>query len=187
MLLADDGAQIAALHGRLQARSNRPRPNRPSCRTPTFSSWNRTFGRPQYRLPPRASTVAQLLEIVHAALADGKTPVIHAYPLGKSQEVTKLLTRQRRAGAAASGRLRDQPHLRKVRRRSGRLRAVRRPAARRPRRRHAAADCEAVSLAGSWAARSRSPSPVGPPTRARSIAWASIMRCRSPTTPITTS
>jgi Cft2 family RNA processing exonuclease len=29
---------------------------------------------------------------VDAALAEGKTPVIHAYPLGKSQEVTKLLT-----------------------------------------------------------------------------------------------
>jgi Cft2 family RNA processing exonuclease len=29
---------------------------------------------------------------VHATLAAGKTPVIHAYPLGKSQEVTKLLT-----------------------------------------------------------------------------------------------
>ena len=27
-----------------------------------------------------------------SALAAGKTPVIHAYPLGKSQEVTKLLT-----------------------------------------------------------------------------------------------
>jgi Cft2 family RNA processing exonuclease len=53
-----------------------------------------TFGRPQYRLPPRASTVARLLELVHATLAEGKTPVIHAYPLGKSQEVTKLLTRE---------------------------------------------------------------------------------------------
>ena len=51
-----------------------------------------TFGRPQYRLPPRDAVIAQLLELVFAALADGKTPVIHAYPLGKSQEVTKLLT-----------------------------------------------------------------------------------------------
>jgi putative mRNA 3-end processing factor len=50
-----------------------------------------TFGRPHYRLPPRDRVVAQLLEIVHASLAAGKTPVIHAYPLGKSQEVTKLL------------------------------------------------------------------------------------------------
>ena len=51
-----------------------------------------TFGRPRYRLPPRERVVAQLLEIVHAALADGRTPVIHAYAMGKSQEVTKLLT-----------------------------------------------------------------------------------------------
>jgi Cft2 family RNA processing exonuclease len=51
-----------------------------------------TFGRPRYRLPPRAEVVARLLELVDGALADGRTPVIHAYPLGKSQEVTKLLT-----------------------------------------------------------------------------------------------
>ncbi len=51
-----------------------------------------TFGRPHYRLPPRQEVVARLLEIVFAALADGMTPVVHAYPLGKSQEVTKLLT-----------------------------------------------------------------------------------------------
>jgi putative mRNA 3-end processing factor len=51
-----------------------------------------TFGRPQYRLPPREQVVNRLLEIVFNALADGITPVVHAYPLGKSQEVTKLLT-----------------------------------------------------------------------------------------------
>jgi Cft2 family RNA processing exonuclease len=51
-----------------------------------------TFGRPQYRLPPRDEVIAEMLEIVAEALADGRTPVIHAYPLGKSQEVTKLLT-----------------------------------------------------------------------------------------------
>jgi putative mRNA 3-end processing factor len=51
-----------------------------------------TFGRPHYRLPPREEVIAQLLELVLAALADGKTPVIHAYALGKSQEITKLLT-----------------------------------------------------------------------------------------------
>jgi Cft2 family RNA processing exonuclease len=51
-----------------------------------------TFGRPQYRLPPRREVVERLLEIVFDALAEGTTPVVHAYPLGKSQEVTKLLT-----------------------------------------------------------------------------------------------
>jgi Cft2 family RNA processing exonuclease len=32
------------------------------------------------------------VELVLSTLGDGRTPVIHAYPLGKSQEVTKLLT-----------------------------------------------------------------------------------------------
>jgi hypothetical protein len=52
-----------------------------------------TFGRPNYRLPPRSEVIEQLLEAVHGAFAEGRTPVIHAYALGKSQEVTKLLTR----------------------------------------------------------------------------------------------
>jgi Cft2 family RNA processing exonuclease len=51
-----------------------------------------TFGRPNYRLPPRATVIEQLFDIVFDAMADGRTPVIHAYPLGKSQEMTKLLT-----------------------------------------------------------------------------------------------
>jgi Cft2 family RNA processing exonuclease len=53
-----------------------------------------TFGRPHYRLPPRTKVIERLIELVRSALADGRTPVIHAYPLGKSQEVTKLLTAQ---------------------------------------------------------------------------------------------
>jgi Cft2 family RNA processing exonuclease len=51
-----------------------------------------TFGLPQYRLPPREEVITRLMELVQSALANGRTPVIHAYPLGKSQEVTKLLT-----------------------------------------------------------------------------------------------
>lgn len=51
-----------------------------------------TFGRPRYRLPPRNQVVEQLVKLVQQALGAGQTPVIHAYPLGKSQEVTKLLT-----------------------------------------------------------------------------------------------
>jgi Cft2 family RNA processing exonuclease len=51
-----------------------------------------TFGRPRYRLPPREAVIQRLFALVHGALAEGRTPVIHAYPLGKSQEVTKLLT-----------------------------------------------------------------------------------------------
>jgi Cft2 family RNA processing exonuclease len=51
-----------------------------------------TFGLPRYRLPPREETIAELLHIVRTALAAEKTPIIHAYPLGKSQEVTRILT-----------------------------------------------------------------------------------------------
>ena len=51
-----------------------------------------TFGDPIYRMPPRDRVIDQLLTEVRAALTAGKTPVIHAYPLGKSQEVTRLLT-----------------------------------------------------------------------------------------------
>jgi Cft2 family RNA processing exonuclease len=51
-----------------------------------------TFGDPAYRLPPRDETIAQLVEIVTRALENGGTPVIHAYVLGKAQEVTKILT-----------------------------------------------------------------------------------------------
>jgi Cft2 family RNA processing exonuclease len=51
-----------------------------------------TFGRPHYRLPPRELVIGRLLHLVLTALSDGRTPVIHAYSLGKSQEVTKLLT-----------------------------------------------------------------------------------------------
>jgi Cft2 family RNA processing exonuclease len=51
-----------------------------------------TFGQPRYRMPPREEVIGQLLSIVDAALAAGKTPVVHAYPLGKSQEITRILT-----------------------------------------------------------------------------------------------
>lgn len=51
-----------------------------------------TFGKPKYRLPPREEVVSELIELVQTLLGVGRTPVIHAYALGKAQEVTKLLT-----------------------------------------------------------------------------------------------
>lgn len=51
-----------------------------------------TFGRPKYRMPPRQEVIERLLKIVLEAFSVGKTPVIHAYQLGKSQEITKILT-----------------------------------------------------------------------------------------------
>lgn len=51
-----------------------------------------TWGDPQFRMPPREAIVSQLVNIVHDTLARGRTPVIHAYVLGKAQEVTRILT-----------------------------------------------------------------------------------------------
>jgi Cft2 family RNA processing exonuclease len=51
-----------------------------------------TYGDPAYRLPPREESVAELIRVVRRALEDGYTPVVHAYVLGKSQEVTRILT-----------------------------------------------------------------------------------------------
>jgi Cft2 family RNA processing exonuclease len=53
-----------------------------------------TFGHPNYRLPPREEVLGEFFAVVRQTLADGAVPVIHAYTLGKSQEVTKLLTGQ---------------------------------------------------------------------------------------------
>lgn len=52
-----------------------------------------TFGTPQYRLPPRGEVCQQLVDLVSQTIRSGTTPVIHAYVLGKSQEVTKILSR----------------------------------------------------------------------------------------------
>ena len=51
-----------------------------------------TFGKPRYQMPPRGEVVAELIDLAKATLAEGRTPVIHAYALGKAQEVTRLLT-----------------------------------------------------------------------------------------------
>jgi Cft2 family RNA processing exonuclease len=51
-----------------------------------------TYGHPNYRLPPRAESLAQFFDLVRQALASEMTPVIQGYVLGKSQEITRLLT-----------------------------------------------------------------------------------------------
>lgn len=91
MLLAEDGERSLLYTGdfKLDASATAEPAELPNADILVMES---TFGRPKYRLPPRDETIARLLEIVTDALADGHTPVIHAYPLGKSQEVTKLLT-----------------------------------------------------------------------------------------------
>lgn len=51
-----------------------------------------TYGTPRYRLPPRDEAIATLVTTVSQVLAAGRTPVVHAYVLGKAQEVTRILT-----------------------------------------------------------------------------------------------
>jgi putative mRNA 3-end processing factor len=51
-----------------------------------------TFGHPDYRLPPREECLAEFFGLVRRALADEMVPVIYAYVLGKSQEITRMLT-----------------------------------------------------------------------------------------------
>ncbi|TWT88936.1 Ribonuclease [Pseudobythopirellula maris] len=91
MLLADDGAERLLYTGDYKlGESLTARPADPP--QADILVMESTFGRPRYRMPPRKVVIEQLLELVHAALADGRTPVIHAYAMGKSQEVTKILT-----------------------------------------------------------------------------------------------
>ncbi|MEM6656128.1 MAG: MBL fold metallo-hydrolase, partial [Planctomycetota bacterium] len=91
MLLADDGSQRLLYTGdfKLGESATAAEADLPQADVLVMES---TFGRPRYRLPPRRDVIAQLLELVHAAFADGATPVLHAYALGKSQELTKILT-----------------------------------------------------------------------------------------------
>jgi len=51
-----------------------------------------TFGHPRYQFPPREKIIARLCDWAHVALRNGKTPVVYAYALGKSQEAMKILS-----------------------------------------------------------------------------------------------
>jgi len=46
-----------------------------------------TFGQPRYKLPPDVDVWRELIEFCRNALAEGATPVLFAYSLGKSQEL----------------------------------------------------------------------------------------------------
>lgn len=51
-----------------------------------------TFGKPRYVFPPAAEVLAGILSFCRNALANGETPVLFAYSLGKGQEVLRALT-----------------------------------------------------------------------------------------------
>jgi Cft2 family RNA processing exonuclease len=52
-----------------------------------------TFGEPRYVFPPDEEIVSRLHSFVEAAFAEGATPVVLAYALGKGQEALYHLTR----------------------------------------------------------------------------------------------
>lgn len=91
MLLVEDGRQSLLYTGdfKLGESATAERAELPKADILVIES---TFGDPAYRLPPREQVVEQLYEIVRTTLDDGAVPVIVAYSLGKSQEVTRLLT-----------------------------------------------------------------------------------------------
>jgi len=51
-----------------------------------------TFGKPFFRFPPREHVVAELIDRVTSALADGRQPLVLGYSLGKAQEIVRILT-----------------------------------------------------------------------------------------------
>ena len=53
-----------------------------------------TFGDPRYRHPPRDRAIESLVDRVRDCFRRGATPVVRSYALGKSQEVTRLLSNE---------------------------------------------------------------------------------------------
>ena len=90
MLLAEDGDDSVLYTGdfKLGPSATSMEAELPHARRLIIES---TYGDPAYRLPPREESVAALLTAVETALNEERTPVVEAYILGKSQEVTKLL------------------------------------------------------------------------------------------------
>ena len=91
MLLADDGEQTLLYTGdfKLAESATAERAELPQADILVIES---TYGTPENRHIPRDEAVGQLIELVRRVLARGMTPVVQAYALGKSQEVTALLT-----------------------------------------------------------------------------------------------
>ncbi len=50
-----------------------------------------TFGKPRYRMPPADEVIAQIVDFCRQTVAEGATPVLLAYSLGKAQEAVWAL------------------------------------------------------------------------------------------------
>lgn len=91
MLLADDGEQSLLYTGdfKLGESATAERAELPQADILVIES---TYGQPFYRHPPRAAVIDQLLSLIRDVIARGRTPVVEAYTMGKSQEVTRIIT-----------------------------------------------------------------------------------------------
>src|SRR3989304_5666458 len=91
MLLAEDGDQSLLYTGvfKLGESATAERAELPHADILVIES---TYGTPEYCLPPRQQAVEQLIALVRQTLDQEAVPIIQAYSLGKSQEVTRLLT-----------------------------------------------------------------------------------------------
>jgi putative mRNA 3-end processing factor len=91
MLLAEDGEHSLLYTGdfKLGESATAERAELPHAEILVIES---TFGQPAYRFIPRAEAIGQLVGLVRQVLDDGATPILRAYVLGKSQEVTRILT-----------------------------------------------------------------------------------------------
>jgi len=71
----------------------RPGPAAEACATPRADVliMETTFGLPRYVFPDGAQVLAAIAAFCSEALADGATPVLYAYSLGKSQELMRGL------------------------------------------------------------------------------------------------
>src|SRR3972149_2874414 len=91
MLLAEDGDQSLLYTGdfKLGESATAERAELPHAQILVIES---TYGTPEYCMPPREQVIDQLITLVRLTIDQGAVPVIHAYSLGKAQEVTRLLT-----------------------------------------------------------------------------------------------
>ena len=54
-----------------------------------------TFGLPKYRMPAAEQVIGEILEFCRDNLREGKVPVLLGYALGKSQEIMRILEREK--------------------------------------------------------------------------------------------
>jgi len=83
-------------HGRLLYTGDfklRPGLSAEKCSTPRADVliMETTYGLPHYVLPPTADVLASIVAFCREAIADGETPVLFGYSLGKSQEILSSL------------------------------------------------------------------------------------------------